>query len=53
MFGDEGWESKDILTRMDTAPDFYFDIVSQIVMDTWYKGRVTLIGDASHCVSLL
>ena len=22
MFGDEGWESKDILTRMDTAPDF-------------------------------
>ena len=53
MFGNEGWESKDILTRMDTAPDFYFDIVSQIVMDTWYKGRVTLIGDASHCVSLL
>ena len=53
VFGDEGWESKDILERMESAPDFYFDTVSQIVMDPWSRNRIGLIGDASHCVSLL
>ena len=53
IFENEGWECKRILERMDNTTDFYFDIVSQIVMDKWYKDRVTLIGDASHCVSLL
>jgi 2-polyprenyl-6-methoxyphenol hydroxylase-like FAD-dependent oxidoreductase len=53
VYSDMGWESQSILERMESAPDFYFDIVSQILMDQWYKGRVTLIGDASHCVSLL
>lgn len=53
VYDDVGWESQGILERMKTAPDFYFDIVSQILMDQWYNNRVTLIGDASHCVSLL
>jgi 2-polyprenyl-6-methoxyphenol hydroxylase-like FAD-dependent oxidoreductase len=36
---------------MDSAPDFYFDSVSQIRMDTWSRGRITLAGDAAHCGS--
>jgi 2-polyprenyl-6-methoxyphenol hydroxylase-like FAD-dependent oxidoreductase len=36
---------------MNTAPDFYFDSISQIKMDYWSKGRVALLGDAAHCAS--
>jgi 2-polyprenyl-6-methoxyphenol hydroxylase-like FAD-dependent oxidoreductase len=34
-------------------PNLYFDAVSQVVMPIWHKGRVVLIGDACHCVSLI
>lgn len=51
------WECPRILDLMDAADNVYFDRVSQIRMDTargsWTKGRVTLIGDAAACVSLL
>ena len=30
-----------------------FDVVSQIQMDRWSRGRVVLIGDAAGCISLL
>ncbi|HET7897612.1 MAG TPA: hypothetical protein VFL47_08080, partial [Flavisolibacter sp.] len=32
---------------------FYFDVVSQIQMPHWSKDRVTLVGDACDCPSLL
>jgi 2-polyprenyl-6-methoxyphenol hydroxylase-like FAD-dependent oxidoreductase len=38
---------------MDTTSDFYFDSVSQIKMEHWSKGRITLVGDACCCPSLL
>lgn len=53
LFGDAGWESRQILEAMDRTDEIYFDRVSQIVMDRWSKGRVALIGDAGACVSLL
>ncbi|MBW4716884.1 FAD-dependent monooxygenase [Saccharothrix obliqua] len=28
---------------------FYFDSVTQLRMDTWSRGRVTLVGDAGYC----
>ncbi len=56
-FGRSGWECPQILNALDAAKDLYFDRVSQIRMDTfpglWTRGRVTLIGDAASCVSLL
>lgn len=52
-FKNAGWKCAEILSKMDTAPDFYFDVVSQIRMDHWSKNRVTLIGDACDCPSLL
>jgi 2-polyprenyl-6-methoxyphenol hydroxylase-like FAD-dependent oxidoreductase len=52
-----GWECPQILAALDGADDLYFDRVSQIRMDPqhglWTRGRVTLIGDAASCVSLL
>jgi 2-polyprenyl-6-methoxyphenol hydroxylase-like FAD-dependent oxidoreductase len=53
VFGQAGWECREILRKLDGAPEVYFDRVSQIVMDHWSKGRVALIGDAAAAVSLL
>ena len=52
-FENAGWKCAEILSKIDTAPDFYFDVVSQIQMNHWYKDRVTLVGDACDCPSLL
>lgn len=46
-----GWESNKILELMNDSDDFYFDIMAQIKMDSWAKGRVILLGDAAYCAS--
>ncbi|MGW5644689.1 FAD-dependent monooxygenase [Saccharopolyspora sp. NPDC003752] len=48
-----GWEVPKLLSAMAEAPDFYFDVMSQIRMDRWTTGRVALIGDAGYCASVL
>jgi 2-polyprenyl-6-methoxyphenol hydroxylase-like FAD-dependent oxidoreductase len=50
---DDGWVRPQLLRYMRSAPDFYFDEMSQIVMDHWSIGRVALVGDAAYCVSPL
>ncbi|MDT5259958.1 MAG: hypothetical protein QOD10_5038 [Mycobacterium sp.] len=50
---DDGWVRPELLQYMRTAPDFYFDEMSQIKMDRWSKGRVALVGDAGYCCSPL
>jgi FAD binding domain len=52
-FGNSQWECRSILNALDEAPELYFDRVSQIRMEHWSCGRVALVGDAAHCVSLL
>ena len=56
-FGSSGWESPQILAALDACEDLYFDRVSQIQMGSrrglWSEGRVTLVGDAAFCISLL
>jgi 2-polyprenyl-6-methoxyphenol hydroxylase-like FAD-dependent oxidoreductase len=56
-FGHSGWECPQILDALDSTSDLYFDRVSQIRMNAeeglWTKDRVTLVGDAAFCVSLL
>jgi 2-polyprenyl-6-methoxyphenol hydroxylase-like FAD-dependent oxidoreductase len=37
------------LDELDRTPAFYFDSVTQLRMDTWSRGRVTLVGDAGYC----
>jgi len=56
-FGNSGWECPRILEALDATNDLYFDRVSQIRMDAreglWTEGRVSLLGDAASCASLL
>jgi 2-polyprenyl-6-methoxyphenol hydroxylase-like FAD-dependent oxidoreductase len=53
-FGNSGWECPQILDAMENLTELYFDRVSQIHMNSqWSRGRVTLVGDAAFCVSLL
>lgn len=52
-FENSGWKCRELLSQIDSTTDFYFDSVSQIKMDSWYKGRVALVGDAGYCPSLL
>jgi len=50
---DDGWVRPQLVEYMRTAPDFYFDEMSQIKMDRWSNGRVALVGDAAYCCSPL
>ncbi|ROQ35336.1 2-polyprenyl-6-methoxyphenol hydroxylase-like FAD-dependent oxidoreductase [Streptomyces sp. PanSC19] len=52
-FAGTGWECDRLLQDMRSAPDFYFDSVGQVRMDSWSRGRVALLGDAAHCPSSL
>ena len=56
-FRHSGWECPQILDALDAADDLYFDRVSQIRIGggsgSWSRGRVSLVGDAASCVSLL
>jgi 2-polyprenyl-6-methoxyphenol hydroxylase-like FAD-dependent oxidoreductase len=52
-YADAGWECPRILAALDRCRSLYFDRVSQIRTDAWSQGRVTLIGDAAFCPSLL
>lgn len=45
-FCDVGWESEMIFREMMETRDFYYDLVGQVKMDEWSKGRVVLLGDA-------
>lgn len=53
VFEDCGWKCPELLAQIDTTSDFYFDSVSQIKMDSWSSGRISLVGDAGYCPSLL
>jgi 2-polyprenyl-6-methoxyphenol hydroxylase-like FAD-dependent oxidoreductase len=52
-FSNAGWKCPEILARINSTPDFYFDSISQIKMENWSKGRISLVGDACDCPSLL
>ncbi len=52
-FQQEAWEVPQLLDLMESAPDFYFDSVSQVKMERWSTGRCVLLGDAAYCASPL
>jgi 2-polyprenyl-6-methoxyphenol hydroxylase-like FAD-dependent oxidoreductase len=47
-FGDMGWEVPRLLAELEHADDLYLDSISTIVMDSWTRGRVSLVGDAGY-----
>ncbi|MGW5421984.1 FAD-dependent monooxygenase [Streptomyces sp. NPDC003943] len=53
QFAGTGWQSDRLLDDMRHAPDFYFDSVAQVRMDSWTRGRVAVVGDAACCPSSL
>ncbi|GAA5113161.1 FAD-dependent monooxygenase [Pseudonocardia adelaidensis] len=37
------------LDELERTPAFYFDSITQLRLDSWSQGRVTLVGDAGYC----
>ncbi|MEU4219065.1 FAD-dependent monooxygenase [Actinoplanes sp. NPDC026623] len=49
--GESSWRIGELLATALADPDLYFDALSQVHMDTWFSGRVALVGDAAWCAS--
>jgi 2-polyprenyl-6-methoxyphenol hydroxylase-like FAD-dependent oxidoreductase len=49
--GESSWHIKELLAATLADPDFYFDALSQVHMDSWSAGRIVLVGDAAWCAS--
>ncbi|MDC0672062.1 FAD-dependent monooxygenase [Nannocystis radixulma] len=47
-FAGMGWEVPRLLDESDRASAFYFDTITQLHLDSWTRGRVTLAGDAGY-----
>ncbi|MFJ7206987.1 FAD-dependent monooxygenase [Streptomyces sp. NPDC098789] len=52
-FARVGWKTPALLRSMRTAPDFFFDSMGQVRLDSWSRGRVALLGDAGYCATPL
>jgi 2-polyprenyl-6-methoxyphenol hydroxylase-like FAD-dependent oxidoreductase len=51
-FAGGSWRVPELLDRVSTTDDLYFDSVSRVSLDHWSHGRLALLGDAASCVSL-
>lgn len=47
-----GWVAPQVLDQLAGTDEVYFDSVSQIVLPSWHRGRVVVLGDAAWCVTL-
>lgn len=48
-FADVGWVAPQLLHAMRTAPDWAYQDLAQVKLDSWTRGRVALVGDAGYC----
>lgn len=53
ILGNTGWVIPQLFERMKQVEDFFFDAAAQIQMEQWHNGRVSLVGDACQCLTLL
>jgi 2-polyprenyl-6-methoxyphenol hydroxylase-like FAD-dependent oxidoreductase len=53
VYGDLGWHLPQMLAAAERTRDLYYDVVAQVVMPRWRRGRAVLVGDAGYAVSLL
>ncbi|WP_344129458.1 FAD-dependent oxidoreductase [Luedemannella flava] len=53
QYGGLGWIAPRALAACPPADELYYDQVAQVVMPSWSRGRVALLGDAAYAVSLL
>ena len=47
------WVVPEALAQCPPSEEIYYDQVAQVVMSAWSAGRIALVGDACHAVSLL
>jgi 2-polyprenyl-6-methoxyphenol hydroxylase-like FAD-dependent oxidoreductase len=52
-FADDRWRTGEVIDTLADADDVYFDTVSQVRMDSWFSGRVALVGDAAYAPAFL
>jgi 2-polyprenyl-6-methoxyphenol hydroxylase-like FAD-dependent oxidoreductase len=52
-FAGDRWRTNEVIDTLADADDVYFDTVSQVRMDSWYSGRVALVGDAAYAPAFL
>lgn len=52
-FGELDWIVPDVLQAAPDNDGIYYDVVAQVAMDQWHRGRTILVGDAAYAVSLL
>ncbi|KAL4925208.1 uncharacterized protein BDV17DRAFT_294760 [Aspergillus undulatus] len=53
VFGGAGWQSGNILQSLVESDGFYCERMGVVKLDSWYRGRVALVGDAAYCPSAL
>ena len=51
-FDDSSEAIQTVLPNCPKKEPFYMDVLSQIDMPVWHKGRCIVIGDAAHCLTL-
>jgi FAD-dependent urate hydroxylase len=51
QFGSFGWMVPDVLHSMHDPATVFQEDIHQVSLETWYQGRVVLLGDAAHAVS--
>ncbi|TDD45200.1 FAD-dependent oxidoreductase [Kribbella antibiotica] len=52
-FPEQGWHVPRLVEAMRNSADMFFDVVSQIHMPGWSRGRVALVGDAAYATSFM
>ncbi|NEP10599.1 MAG: NAD(P)-binding protein [Symploca sp. SIO2C1] len=52
-FGEMGGMVPAILHSIDDSTSIYMDTATQIELPTWHSQRITLIGDAAYCLTLI
>ncbi|MEU4190760.1 FAD-dependent oxidoreductase [Kribbella sp. NPDC026611] len=52
-FPELGWHIPRLVQAVRDADDLFVDVVSQIHMPTWSRGRVALVGDAAYATSFM
>lgn len=48
-----GWVIPQLIASISDTTPIYLDSVTQIQMPRWSEGRVALVGDAAHCLTLV
>lgn len=51
LFDDAGWEAARVLDGFDHADDLYWQVLGQVRVSRWSRGRLALVGDAAYCAS--